>query len=74
MTKQGAAAGIVIGVAAVAYITLTHSSFVSLLPFLPAQANDVNVGFAALALNVLATAAVSLATRRAVAPAASQPG
>ena len=37
MTKQGAIAGIVVGVAAVAYVTLTHSTFVSLLPFLPAQ-------------------------------------
>ncbi len=74
MTKQGAGAGIVVGVAAVAYITITHSSFVSLLPFLPAKANDVNVGFAALTLNVLAAAAVSLATRPAAVPAASQPG
>jgi SSS family solute:Na+ symporter len=74
MTKQGATAGIVVGVAAVAYITLTHSTFVSLFPFLPSQANDVNVGFAALALNVLAAAAVSLATRPAAVPAASRPG
>jgi SSS family solute:Na+ symporter len=74
MTKQGAIVGIVVGVAAVAAITLTHSTFVSLFPFLPAQANDVNIGFAALVLNVLAAAAVSLATRPAAAPAASQPG
>ena len=74
MTKQGAIVEIVVGVAAVAAITLTHSTFVSLFPFLPAQANDVNIGFAALVLNVLAAAAVSLATRPAAAPAASQPG
>jgi SSS family solute:Na+ symporter len=74
MTKQGATAGIVVGVAAVAYITLTHSTFASLFPFLPSQANDVNIGFAALILNVLAAAAVSLATRPAAVPAASRPG
>jgi SSS family solute:Na+ symporter len=74
MTKQGAIAGIVVGVATVAYVTLTHSTFVSLLPFLPSQANDVNVGFAALALNALASAAVSLATRSAAVPMASRPG
>ncbi len=74
MTKQGATAGIVVGVAAVAYVTLTQSTFASLFPFLPSKANDVNVGFAALALNVLAAAAVSLATRPATVPEASRPG
>jgi SSS family solute:Na+ symporter len=74
MTKQGAMAGIVVGVAAVAYVTLAHTTFVDLFPFLPSQAKDVNIGFAALILNVLAAAAVSLATRPAAAPAASQPG
>ena len=73
MTKLGATAGIVVGVAVVAYVTLTHSTFVSLLPFLPAKANEVNIGFAALILNALASAAVSLATRPAAAPA-SRPG
>jgi solute:Na+ symporter, SSS family len=71
LTKQGAAAGILVGVAAVAYVTLTHSTFVSLLPFLPAKANDINVGFAALIVNVIASAAVSLATRPAAAPVVS---
>ncbi len=74
MTKQGATAGIVVGVAAVAYVTLTQSTFASLFPFLPSQANDVNVGFVALTLNVLAAAAVSLATRPTAVPLASRPG
>ena len=74
MTKQGATAGIIVGVAAVAYVTLTHSTFVSLLPFLPEKAAEVNVGFAALILNVLASAVVSLATRPAAVAAASRPG
>jgi SSS family solute:Na+ symporter len=71
MTKQGAAAGIIVGVAAVAYVTLTKSTFVTLLPFLPAKATEINVGFAALILNVIASAAVSLATRPAAAPVVS---
>ncbi len=74
MTKQGALAGILVGVAVVAYVTLAHSTFVSLLPFLPAKANEVNIGFAALILNVLAATAVSLATRPAAVAAASRPG
>jgi SSS family solute:Na+ symporter len=72
MTTPGAVAGIVVGVAAVAYITLTHSTFVSLFPFLPAAANDVNIGFASLILNVLASAVVSALTP-ATQPSAERP-
>ena len=64
MTKAGATVGIVVGVAAVAYVTLANSTFVSLLPFLPAKANEINIGFAALILNALAAVIVSWATRR----------
>jgi len=66
-TKAGVFAGIVVGVATVAAITLTHSTINSLAPFLPIEMNDINVGFVALALNVVVTAAVSLATRPAAA-------
>jgi solute:Na+ symporter, SSS family len=69
-TKAGVFAGIVVGVATVAAITLTHSTINSLAPFLPIEMNDINVGFVALALNVVVTAAVSLATRSAAASAA----
>ena len=72
MTKQGAAAGILVGVAAVTYVTLAHSTFVGLFPFLPAKADDVNIGFAALIVNVIVSAAVSLATRPTAIPVASQ--
>jgi SSS family solute:Na+ symporter len=71
LTRQGAASGIVVGVAVVAYVTLTKSSFADLLPFLPPRVGDVNVGFAALILNVAAALVVSLATRRAGAPIAA---
>jgi SSS family solute:Na+ symporter len=73
LTKHGAAAGIVVGVAAVAVVTLTHSTFVSLMPFLPAKAGEVNVGFAALMLNALIAAAVSLAARAAETAAPAPP-
>ncbi len=63
MTKYGAAAGIVVGVAVVAVVTETKVGFAELLPFLPARVGDINVGFAALILNAIAAAAVSWATR-----------
>ncbi len=74
MTRPGAVAGILVGVAAVAYVTLTHSTFVSLLPFLPAKAGEINIGFAALILNVVAATVVSLATRPSAVTAASRLG
>jgi solute:Na+ symporter, SSS family len=75
MTKQGAATGIISGAAVVAYVTLTsHSTFVSLFPFLPAKANDINIGFVALIVNVVVSAVVSLATRPEAVPVASHSG
>jgi SSS family solute:Na+ symporter len=74
MTKLGAVVGILVGVATVAYVTLAHSTFVSLLPFLPAKANEINIGFAALILNVFAATAVSLATQPSRTTAMSLPG
>jgi len=67
VTKSGAFAGIVVGVAAVAWVTMKHSPLGTLLPFLPSGMNDINVGFVALALNVIVTAGVSAATRPAAA-------
>jgi solute:Na+ symporter, SSS family len=67
VTKSGAFAGIVVGVAAVAWVTLKHSPLGTLLPFLPSDMNDINVGFVALGLNVLVTAGVSAATKPAAA-------
>jgi SSS family solute:Na+ symporter len=71
-TKQGVFAGIVVGVAAVAYLTLTNSSVGSLFPWLPEALKDLNVGIVALILNVVATVVVSAVTRglTAAAPAA----
>jgi SSS family solute:Na+ symporter len=63
VTKPGAFAGIIVGVATVVAITLSHSTIGTLAPFLPAQLQDINVGFVALILNVVVTGIVSLATR-----------
>jgi solute:Na+ symporter, SSS family len=71
LTKQGAASGIIVGVAVVAYVTLTKSGFADLLPFLPAGVGEVNIGFAALILNVATAFAVSLAMPRARAAVAA---
>ena len=62
VTKQGAFAGIVAGVAVVAYTTLTHASIGQWFPFLPDKLKDVNIGLVALALNVVVLVAVSAVT------------
>jgi solute:Na+ symporter, SSS family len=64
LSKAGALAGIVVGVATVAAITLTHSTVATLFPGLPEVLRDLNVGIVALVLNVAATVAVGAATRR----------
>ncbi|MFD5124064.1 sodium:solute symporter [Streptomyces sp. NPDC058385] len=68
ITKQGATAGIITGVAIVAAVTLTGVTIGTLIPFLPQAVKDLNVGIIALALNVAVTLAVSAATRRPAAP------
>jgi len=73
LTRLGAAAGIVVGVGAVAAITLTKVGFAELLPFLPSRVGDVNVGFAALILNAVAAAIVSWATRTGPVAATASP-
>jgi SSS family solute:Na+ symporter len=62
VTRAGAFAGIVVGVATVAATALTHSTIATLFPILPEALRDLNVGIVALALNVVATAAVSAMT------------
>ncbi|MEE1801160.1 sodium:solute symporter [Streptomyces sp. NPDC101062] len=63
VTKQGAAAGIVVGVATVAVVTLTGVTVGDLLPALPQAVKDLNVGIVALLLNTLVMMGVSAATR-----------
>lgn len=63
VTKQGAFAGIVAGVAVVAYTTLAHASIAQWFPFLPDKLKDVNIGLVALALNVIVLVVVSAVTQ-----------
>jgi SSS family solute:Na+ symporter len=63
VTKQGAFAGIVAGVAVVAATTLTHATVAQLLPFLPDRLKDINIGLIALALNVIVLFIVSALTQ-----------
>lgn len=72
VTKYGAFCGILAGVIAVAIISLTHSTIGDILPFLPDRLKDINVGFAALILNVIVTFVVSALTRPAAEAAAGR--
>jgi solute:Na+ symporter, SSS family len=62
-TRQGAFCGILTGVAVVAITTLMHVSVGQLFPFLPDAAKDVNIGFMALALNIIVFVVVSAVTQ-----------
>jgi SSS family solute:Na+ symporter len=64
VTRQGAIAGIVAGVATVAVMTARGLTFADLAPGLPLGLSDLNVGVVALTLNVAAMTGVSALTRR----------
>jgi SSS family solute:Na+ symporter len=61
-TREGAIAGIVVGVGTVVYFTLTNATIASLLPGFPEVVRDLNVGTAALVLNLLVLVIVSAVT------------
>src|SRR6185437_14151888 len=67
-TREGAAAGIIAGVATVAAVSLTGVNFHS-LHWLPAPVQDFNIGIVALAVNFIVLVVVSVAARRVEAPA-----
>jgi SSS family solute:Na+ symporter len=67
ITREGAVAGIIAGVATVAAISLNHASIGTLFPALPVQIKELNTGLVALAVNVVVLAIVSAATRLATA-------
>jgi SSS family solute:Na+ symporter len=62
-TKQGAFCGILAGVFVVALTTSLHLSVAQLFPFLSDSLKDVNIGFLALAVNVIVFAIVSAVTQ-----------
>jgi SSS family solute:Na+ symporter len=66
-TREGAAAGIVAGVATVALVSLTGTNFHT-LRWLPAEVQDLNIGIIALAVNFIVLIVVSLVMRLATAP------
>ena len=66
VTTAGAFAGILAGVATVAFISLSGSSLTTLLPGAPQVVKDLNVGIVALVVNILVLTIVTLATRRRV--------
>ena len=61
-TKWGAAAGILVGVAIVTYLTVTGLTLRAIFPSL-GSLGDIHVGVVALLANVVVLVAVSLATR-----------
>jgi solute:Na+ symporter, SSS family len=63
ITKHGAFAGIVVGVATVAATTITGITFGGLFPGLPQAVQDLNIGIVALGLNVVTMLVVSFVTR-----------
>jgi solute:Na+ symporter, SSS family len=62
VTKWGAAAGILVGVAIVTYLTVAGITLRAIFPFL-GSIGDTNVGIVALVANIVVLAVVSLATR-----------
>lgn len=75
VTRTAAFASIAVGEAAVAWMSVTATSVTDLLPFLPAALKDLNVGIAALALNVVTLVIVTAITRRtAAAPGSAVTG
>ncbi|QPA32317.1 sodium:solute symporter family protein [Thermaerobacillus caldiproteolyticus] len=66
VTRQGAFAGIIAGVATVAYITISGTTIGTLFPSLPQAIQDLNVGIVALIANIVVMTVVSLVTTRTV--------
>ena len=64
VSPAGAVAGVVAGVGTVALTTTQHLTLTNLLPFLPDRLNDVNIGIAALALNLVVLGLVSAFVRQ----------
>jgi len=71
--REGAAAGIVAGVATVAAVSLTHTTIGTLFPALPAQIKELNVGIVALAVNIVVLIVVSAGTKLVVRNGGSAP-
>lgn len=62
LTKEGAAAGIIVGVGTVAIVLTTGLNISSFFPEAPVAVKQINTGFIALTLNTLVAFLVSVAT------------
>lgn len=63
VTKQGAFAGIITGVATVTYVTISNTTIGSLFPALPQYIKDLNIGVIGLVVNLVFLVVVSLLTK-----------
>jgi SSS family solute:Na+ symporter len=63
VTRAGAIAGILAGVATVVAIGLTRATIGTLFPALPVEIKEINVGIIALVVNVLVLIVVSIGTK-----------
>ena len=66
VTVQGAFCGIIAGLAAVLYTTLSNASMADLFPQMPQAFKDFDIGIIAFTINVIVTLTVSAFTRKAV--------
>ncbi|MCY8515904.1 sodium:solute symporter family protein, partial [Bacillus atrophaeus] len=64
ITKYGAGAGIICGLATVAYITVSHTTIADVFPTIPQSLKDVNTGIFALVINCMVMVIVSMVTRK----------
>lgn len=64
VTKEGASAGIIAGLATVGYTTITSATIGTLFPALPQVIKDLNIGLVALLINVIVMIGVSLIARK----------
>lgn len=65
ITREGAIAGILVGVGTVAIVSLTGLNIATFFPDAPIFIKEVNTGFIALTLNVMVALLVSIATDQA---------
>ncbi|MFB7141644.1 MULTISPECIES: sodium:solute symporter [unclassified Bacillus (in: firmicutes)] len=63
VTKQGAFAGILTGVATVTYVTISNTTIGTLFPSLPQYIKDMNIGVIGLVVNLVFLVVVSLLTK-----------
>ncbi|WP_347940623.1 sodium:solute symporter family protein [Peribacillus simplex] len=64
VTKEGASAGIIAGLATVGYTTITSATIGTIFPALPQAIKDLNIGLVALLINVIVMIGVSLIARK----------